>query len=216
MKIEQEVSKYLKQTESKFQLGSDEFYARKALSLALISLREGNYGIGAVLLQVTPNSIKEFFGRNKLITGTDEERIIGHAETMAAVSYSKKQTPNKSYGREINTQTVNLPEGLICYGTLEPCPMCAVVLTNLGLIKSISTVLDGELISENGMKFSDGAATVIGEKHKIQPKIWQIIQAARGLTFSQLETKDKDLVSLSKRVFTETREEIDKSLSERK
>jgi len=216
MKIEQELSKYLKETKSKFQLGSNEFYARKALSLALVSLKEGNYGIGAVLLQVTPTQINEFYGRNKLITGVGEERIIGHAETMAAVSFSKKQTPDESYAREITSQTANLPEGLICYGTLEPCPMCAVVLTNLGLIKSISTVLDGELISEDGVKLSNGAATVIGEKHKIQPKIWQIIQAARGLAFSQLETKDNNLVSLSERVFTETREEIDKSLSQRK
>jgi len=215
MPINKEVAQYLRSTESKFLVGSDEFYGRKALSLALISFQEGNYGIGSVLLQVTPQVINEFHGRNRLITGTPEEKVLGHAETMAVVRSLKKSQPDESYPRNTTKQSSQLPEGVICYGTLEPCPMCAVVLTNLGAIRSISTVLDGDLIDKDGYRISGGAANAIGEKNKIQPFIWQIIQAARGLSFVQLETNDQDLISLSGRIFTETREEIDRKLSKR-
>ena len=93
--------------------------------------------------------------------------------------------------------------------------MCACTLTSAGAKLSVSTVLDGNLVEENGFRVSDGAANAIGDKGHIQPRVWRWIQGETGLTFILLETDDEQLVELSRRIFEETREFVDSALAQR-
>jgi tRNA(Arg) A34 adenosine deaminase TadA len=214
--IGKEVQQYLNRSEHKFPFGSDEYFARKALELALTSYNEGNYGIGAVVLKVLASGeIQVFHGRNKMVTGENEQKVIGHAETAGIIKVFNRSRPDALYQKQ-NELTNQLKTGISCYGTLEPCPMCVSVLTNAGAIRSVSTVQDGESHTVQGIVNSNGAANVIGEKYKTQPDIWQMIQRSRGLTFELLQTNDQDLVMLSSAIFTETREEIDQKLANRR
>lgn len=225
MKIEELVKIYLLQTQGKYQVGQYEYYAWIALEQALKAFEEKNYGIGAVAVLVTENDIFEFRARNAMVTGLG---VVDHAETRALLKLKGGKQPDYKYPRQSNEWTKKLPLGISVFGTLEPCPMCTCTLTNVGAMLSISTVRDGNLISENGYKISDGAANVvkykdtgsnseisIQDKFKIQPKVWQWIQTEHNLKFDILETEDFELKDLSMRIFTETREDIDRQLAER-
>jgi len=222
MKIEDKVKVYLLQAKGKYEVGQHEYYAWLALEQALKAFEEKNYGIGAVALLVTENDIFEFRARNAMVTGLG---VVDHAETRALLKLKGGKQPDYKYPRESNEWTKKLPMGISVFGTLEPCPMCSCTLTNVGAMMSVSTVRDGNLIlNEEGYKISDGAANVVQykdeelsvrDKFKIQPKVWQWIQTAHNLKFEILNTEDFTLKDLSMRIFTETREDIDRQLSER-
>jgi len=212
MSIVSRVKAYLFATEEKYFPGQDEYYARLALEQAVMAYEEGNYGIGAVAVVVTDERVREFRARNAMVTGLG---VVDHAETRALLRMRGGRRPDISYPRHVSAQTSNLPEGISVYGTLEPCPMCTVTLTNVGAKRSISTVLDGQLVyTDDGHRISDGAADTIGEKGKSQPQVWQNIQKDHKLTFTLLETQDADLRELSNLIFLETREEIDEKLGD--
>ena len=83
-------------------------------------------------------------------------------------------------------------------------------MTSTGVVRSTSTVLDGEGVYEGGVLVgSTGAACAIGDKARLQPRVWQEIQAGLGLSFIQLETKDQELQDLSESIFTIRREKLD-------
>jgi hypothetical protein len=82
-------------------------------------------------------------------------------------------------------------------------------MTNAGARRSISTVSDGRIITRGGCLVSDGSASAIGQKSKLQPVVWQSIQEGLGLTFAELSTGDEELVALSAASFFATRNEID-------
>lgn len=225
MNIIEKVKLYLLQTDEKYKVGQYEYYSRIALEQSLVAFQEGNYGIGAVAVLVAEDDIYEYRDRNAMITGAG---VVDHAETRALLKLKGGNPPDYKYPRNINEWTLQLPKGISVFGTLEPCPMCSCALTNVGAMLSVSTVRDGDLITtEDGYKNSNGAAnviryeelsegdTVIRDKFKIQPQIWQWIQTTHKLQFSILKTEDKDLKELSLHIFTETREEIDRQLAER-
>jgi tRNA(Arg) A34 adenosine deaminase TadA len=212
MDIASRVTAYLLETEDKYFPGQDEYYARLALAQAVKAYEEGNYGIGAVAVVVRNDRVREFRARNAMVTGLG---VVDHAETRALLRMKGGKRPDVSYPRRVSELTAKLPEGVSMYGTLEPCPMCAVTLTNVGASRSISTVLDGHLAeTDDGFRVSDGAAASIGEKAKLQPRVWQEIQRKQGLEFALLDTFDKDLRELSSLIFLETREEIDQRLAD--
>ena len=212
MSISSEVEQYLNESAGYYPPGQDEYFARIALEQANIAFREGNYGIGAVAVVATVKKVSEFPNRNAMITGIG---VTDHAETRALFDIRSGRLPIKTYNRNLNQSTADLPEGISVFGTLEPCPMCDCALTNVGAKLSVSTVLDGQLIQKDGLSLSNGAANAIGEKGNIKPQVWQWIQKESGLVFRLLDTEDTQLVTLSRRIFEETREEIDTVLAQR-
>lgn len=205
--IADEVDRYLRSSKRSFERGSDEYYARRALGAALQAFRRGNYGIGAVAVLRENGQAREFIGGNAMVTGSG---VIDHAETRAILRIAARRKPDDHY--DLPPKRI---DGLFVYGTLEPCPMCASVLTNAGATRSVSTVLDGALVTDHGYKRSGGAANVVGNKANSQPRVWQQIQQGRGMQFEVLETQDDELQSLSERIFLETREQIDRLLTDR-
>jgi tRNA(Arg) A34 adenosine deaminase TadA len=212
MSTEQAVEHYLKSTIDRYATGQPEYYGRIALEQALIAHREGNYGIGAVAVSVGTETISEFPAQNTMFTGVG---VVDHAETRALLDIYTGKNPTLEYARNTNEWTRELPEGISVYGSLEPCPMCACTLINAGAKRSISTVLDGNLIEKEGFKLSEGAASVIGDKAKLQPQIWQWLQSEIGLTFELLNTEDEELKILTRRIFEDYRKEVDRRLADR-
>jgi tRNA(Arg) A34 adenosine deaminase TadA len=212
MSTEGDVERYLAESAGRYEVGQDEYYARDALEQALMAHREGNYGIGAVAVVVEDGEVREFPNRNAMFTGTG---LVDHAETRALLDIRNGVEPTRTYARTTNQWTVRLPEGVSVYGSLEPCPMCTCVLTNGGVRRSVSTVLDGELKEEGGWRFSAGAANAIGEKGRLQPQVWRWIQGEIGITFELLDTPDTELVTFTTRIFEDYREEVDRRLAER-
>ncbi len=207
------VRRYLDRTRDAYEPGDPVYYARVALNEALEAFLEDNYGIGAVAVVADESTIREFRGRNAMVSGLG---VVDHAETRALLKYMSGSDADAVYPRELNAYTRRVPTGLSVYGTLEPCPMCTVTLTNVGAVRSVSTVLDGRLIRKNGVLISDGGASSIGRKAKLQPQVWQGIQERQGLAFSLLETADTELTSLSADLFLKTREQIDRRLAQKK
>ena len=212
MDIASRVRAYLLETKDKYFPGQDEYYARLALAQAVKAYEEGNYGIGAVAVVVSNDRVREFRARNAMVTGLG---VVDHAETRALLRMKGGKRPDVVYPRRVSELTAELPEGVSMYGTLEPCPMCTVTLTNVGATRSISTVLDGHLVeTDDGFQISSGGAATIGKKGKLQPRVWQDPQRKQGLEFTLLSTADKDLRELSSLIFLETRDEIDQRLAD--
>ena len=152
------VNHYLRSTEHKYQRGQDGYYLRRALKGALDSAREGNFGVGGVVLIVGEDHVLEFQSRNLMITGDPVMKIIGHAETGGLATIMKmledkhgKNILNKvktrlrkgkewsgefgalgisAYSRNHNEDTATLRPGTHVFTTLEPCPMCTSVILN--------------------------------------------------------------------------------------
>ncbi len=204
------VGRYLDETRNRYAPGQDEYYARLALEQAAVALREGNYGIGAVAVLVHPSRVLEFRASNRILTGLG---VIDHAETLAVLAARRGGEATVEYPRKLNRFTSDLPGGLSVYGTVEPCPMCVCAMTNAGVKRSVSTVSDGKIITWCGYLVSDGSASAIGQKSKLQPLVWQSIQERLGLAFVELSTDDEELVALSAASFFGTRNEIDLRLT---
>ncbi|HMQ10647.1 MAG TPA: hypothetical protein PKC21_00735 [Oligoflexia bacterium] len=239
--IANQVERYLAKTINTYQIGQHAYYARKALASALAAFNEGNYGIGALVLLVNDGVIYEFPGRNAMVTGPG---ITDHAEARAledAVAYKHYLNNGKNqYNLEMSEENIarsNLVEpvtsypvntnkgtqqfskdGYYVYGTLEPCPMCMVMIINAKANLSISSAIDGDLVQNEFLgkdslqKTSNAGAMAIGEKFKYNPFVWQWIAGGQNLSFKQLSTDDKDLINLSEKIFSTTREEIDAKL----
>ncbi|MEZ0363083.1 hypothetical protein ACAG26_05190 [Mycobacterium sp. pUA109] len=201
------VQDYLDRTRDAFPPGSDRYYARIALDVALQAYRGGNFGIGAVAVVRSGSTADLFYGENAM---AQPNAVIEHAETQAVLRVAAGAAPD---------HTITLPEpadaGLSVYGTVEPCPMCACVLTNAGVQRSVSTCLDGDLVRDGDYLASDGGANVLGDKYPTQPRVWRDIQRARGLRFELLAPAEPELRELSWKILAETREEIDELLATR-
>ncbi len=221
-----DADKYLSETGSKAQRGTERYYAVAALEQAVKAFKEGNYGIGAVVLLKWKNKLYEFRDRNAMLTGYGlrdhaEARALDRAVAVLAGLKGKKIVTSEGDARRSvasddsyapDTPFLNsLPDGLHVYGTLEPCPMCMVMMLNVGVKSSKSLAKDGDLKKIDGMYVSDGAALATEEKFKGAPLIWQSIRKQQGLEFV-LYQEDKRLAELGLRIFLETRKQIDELL----
>lgn len=213
MSIDAEVQQYLDNTEGRYGQGTPLYFGRRALEIALESFKKGNYGIGAVVVVRRGDTIHEYDGPNEMLTGNG---VTAHAETSALIRVAEGQGSDRHY--PAGPDAVLQRDGGVVFGTLEPCPMCASVMTNGGVLRSFSTVADGQLVTDpQGYRVSDGGATVLGDKFPAQPQVWQMIQQGRGLSFELLDTSaDPDLRALSEQIFTQTRAAIDAELATRK
>ncbi|MGH9211695.1 MAG: hypothetical protein ACRD2C_13565 [Acidimicrobiales bacterium] len=204
---------FLRSTAGHYEVGSDDHYARRALDQALLALVEGNYGIGAVAVVADDVEVREHHARNAMLTGLG---VVDHAETRAILAARGGGVAPHAYPRDTNAATRRLPVGVSVYGTLEPCPMCACALTNGGVVRSVSTAMDGELVDVDGMATSGGGSSVLGAKWLLQPYNWRWLQEATGVRFELLDARDPELVALSWRVFAETGREVDQRLARRR
>lgn len=203
---------YLRDKASAHREGTAGYYAIEALRVALDAFRGGNYGIGAIAVVRREGAVYEYRAGNTMVSG---EGLVDHAETQALLRVATGDAPDREYPAPADIGDVLPEDGIAVFGTLEPCPMCAVVMTNAGVSLSVSTVEDGQLVLEGDYRVSDGAANVLGDKYDIQPRIWRQIQQGRGLRFEKLDVNDPELLDLSQAIFVETRGQIDKALADR-
>lgn len=222
-----ETEHYLSDIGPNVPIGTERYYAVKALDEALGAFKEGNYGIGAVTIVKWRGQIYEFRGRNAMATGYGlrdhaEARALDRAVVFLSILKGKHvRNPeggvprcglaaDASYG--VCTPFLeSLKDGIHVYGTLEPCPMCMVMMINIGVKSSKSLVKDGESIVKDKHIVSDGAALVTSDKIVGAPMVWQKICQHQGLQFV-LYDADKRLCDLSRRIFLETRQQIDDRL----
>jgi tRNA(Arg) A34 adenosine deaminase TadA len=205
--------RYLSDSAGRYPTGTAEYYARLALAEALAAAGRGNFGIGAVAVVVDGDTVREYRSPNAMFTGVG---AIDHAEIRAVLRAKHGSEPDAVYPRDLNDATRSLPDGLSLFSSVEPCPMCASVLTNVGARSCISTTADGEPVkSGTAVTGSTGAATVIGEKRQLQPEIWQSLQDDLGLNFLLLETEDQELRDLSLAMRELGRNHLDRSIASR-
>lgn len=214
-----EVRAYLQSSASRYAIGTDKYYARRALQAALQAFEKGNYGIGAVAVVQDGDRLAEYLGENNMVKG---DGVVDHAETRALLRIAAGEEPDATFETELGPLDTF---GIAVFGTLEPCPMSATTISNSGVNVSVSTALDGDLTVETVQSqqshravrrdylVSSGAANVIGDKVYIQPAIWRRIQQERGLRFELLVDDDPDLTRLSSELFLSTREQIDHALA---
>jgi tRNA(Arg) A34 adenosine deaminase TadA len=226
-----EVEKFLSDRGPMVKRGTEEYYALGSLDQALKAFNEGNYGIGSVVLLKWRERIYEFRDRNAMVTGY---RLRDHAEargldravvflsglkgrTIAETERARvmnKIEADDSYAADTEYLR-QLPEGLHVYGTLEPCPMCMVMMLNVAVKTSISLAKDGEPKVLHGRACSDGAAMATDDKFESAPLVWQRIRDGQGLKFT-LYRGEPRLADLGMRIFLDTRERIDEMLAHQK
>ncbi len=99
MDIETSIEKYLDKTKTSYDIGQPEYYGRIALEQALAAHNSGNYGIGAVAINVTTDLVSEFPARNAMFEGVG---VVDHAETRALLDIRKGIDPSSQYGTDTN------------------------------------------------------------------------------------------------------------------
>jgi cytosine deaminase len=101
---------------------------------ALISVKEGSFGIGACLVN-EKNGEMVVVGHNELLL--PYFRSDKHAEMVIMDKYE-----NRVKGRNPNTEDLTL------YSSLEPCPMCTIRLlsANIKKVRYVSADIDGGFV----------------------------------------------------------------------
>lgn len=209
------VQGYLDRTENTFQPGSDLYYARKALVVALTSYRHGNFGIGAVAVVRSGSTADLFYGENGM---AKPNAIIEHAEIRALLRIAVGEKPDHTIELpkpSQSTDTTYCDIETTVYGTIEPCPMCVCAMTNAGVRRSVSTCIDGTLESQGDYLVSTGAANVLADKYETQPQVWKDIQQIRGLRFELLAPTNQELRDLSWKIMIASRAKVDQVLATR-
>jgi tRNA(Arg) A34 adenosine deaminase TadA len=119
--IIQKLEKYL----LAFQPGqgySDDVYAKQCNLQALISVKEGGYGIGAVLI--------DKYG--KIIAASHNKQIQKHRSDYHGEMALLSEFESSSASRKYLNSFVFLP-GITVFSTAEPCPMCFIRLNEAGV-----------------------------------------------------------------------------------
>jgi len=101
---------------------SDDNYAKESNLQALISVTEGGYGIGAILIDKSGKII--FKGHNSQI---QKHRSDLHGEMTLLTNFEEKRS-SKKY---MNLYVFN--PGLTVFSSAEPCPMCFIRLASAGV-----------------------------------------------------------------------------------
>lgn len=112
--------------------GPEDPYAWLACVLGLLSVNEGNYGVGAVVVRGS-RIVAE--GRNRLLW--PRRNTAAHAETEALDGFEDR-FPEPESGR-----------GTLMYTSLECCPMCTVRLLNSGVrtVRYLAPDPDGGMLT---------------------------------------------------------------------
>jgi tRNA(Arg) A34 adenosine deaminase TadA len=196
--------------------GQDLFWGCLALKEAATALRERNYGIGAVAIEVLQEEVRVFLGHNRMINIaplsadlSDSEvyfrkatfQMFGHAEMDALLRLKSGIKPDLIYNRNENVFLKVMELGIHVTGTLEPCPMCTCGMTNGNVVRNLSNAPDPQ------------GAYIVSDP-KMQPPVWRGIQASAGMSFGLVLGSD-ELTTLSSDAFTVTRVEIDSMLAKR-
>src|SRR5262249_36384163 len=137
--IADEVQTYLNENTARFKRGTEEYYALGSLDEALKAFREGNYGIGAVLLVKWQGRIYAYRDRNAMVTGYGlrdhaEARALDAAAVLTAEleGHTVPESERLRLGKLEEAVAIypadtdylrKLQDGIHVYGTLEPCPM---------------------------------------------------------------------------------------------
>ncbi len=104
------------------QLYPDDYYARESNLQAAISVKEGGYGIGAILIDASGKIIAR--NHNQQI---QRNRSDLHGEMALLTDFEESKTAKK-----LMNVYVYKP-GLTVFSSAEPCPMCFIRLATVGV-----------------------------------------------------------------------------------
>ncbi|MBI4336766.1 MAG: nucleoside deaminase [Chloroflexi bacterium] len=139
-------------------------YVIEALREAIASAKEGNFGVGAVLVDPSGSIIER--GRNRVFY--PQFRSDLHAE-MDLMTRVEKQAGSAS----------RWPSGLALFSSLEPCPMCLTRLITSGVGKVYYAARD----ERGGM---------VSRLHLMPPE-WQELAEGRQFGFADCSPHLRDL-----------------------
>jgi tRNA(Arg) A34 adenosine deaminase TadA len=100
----------------------DDYYAKESNIQALISVKEGGYGIGAILIDATGRIIAR--NHNKQI---QKNRSDLHGEMTLLTEFEQKASSKKYMNLYV------YKPGLTVFSSAEPCPMCFIRLATVGV-----------------------------------------------------------------------------------
>jgi len=196
-----------------------EAYFTMLLASGLEARERGNYGIAAVTVIRFGNTEILVFGQNELVT---TQNPAGHAETNSlqrvgrlisslqngAALSDALHDPDLKDNVIVRTgeKPCEQPE-VTLYTTLEPCPLCTVVITNAG-INEVIWASDDTL-----------AGAMHDDRLEKLPSLWPELINTQGLIRTSLEQAQDpqllpELTDLLKRLFFENRESIDQQVAQ--
>jgi tRNA(Arg) A34 adenosine deaminase TadA len=100
----------------------DDYYAKESNLQALKSVKEGGYGIGAILIDATGRIIAR--NHNKQI---QKHRSDLHGEMTLLTEFEEKASSKKYMNLYV------YKPGLTVFSSAEPCPMCFIRLATVGV-----------------------------------------------------------------------------------
>ena len=121
--------------------GKDEEYMESAYAEACISLREGNYGFGAVIVDADGTVVAK---------SHDTEKTEGDSTLHAEITAIRKAS--KILGCDLGD--------LAIYSTHEPCPMCATAILWSGIRKIVYGFSTSEALMEGRRRIDIGCREI--------------------------------------------------------
>jgi tRNA(adenine34) deaminase len=100
----------------------DDYYAKESNIQALISIKEGGYGIGAILIDAT----------GKIIAKNHNQQIQKHRSDLHGEMSLLTEFEQKASSKKYMNLYVYKP-GLTVFSSAEPCPMCFIRLATVGV-----------------------------------------------------------------------------------
>jgi tRNA(adenine34) deaminase len=100
----------------------DDYYAKESNIQALISVKEGGYGIGAILIDAT----------GKIIAKNHNQQIQKHRSDLHGEMSLLTEFEQKASSKKYMNLYVYKP-GLTVFSSAEPCPMCFIRLATVGV-----------------------------------------------------------------------------------
>jgi tRNA(Arg) A34 adenosine deaminase TadA len=120
--ILQKMETYLMNYKPDLEKYPDDYFAKESNIQAFISVKEGGYGIGAIMIDATGRIIMK--SHNKQI---QKHRSDLHGE-MALMTEFEQKASSKKY---MNLYVYK--PGLTVFSSAEPCPMCFIRLATVGV-----------------------------------------------------------------------------------
>jgi tRNA(Arg) A34 adenosine deaminase TadA len=186
---------------------SEEQYVAMSAFEAILALVKGNYGIGAVYSIKKDDEEFLISGQNGLFTKGFAFEHAEHSAMHNVVDFAKGNIPAGSTviaSRKLDKPVKETESRLIT--SLEPCAMC--LLGSLNHLGQVGTAFKGITIGHDDV----GAGSAIhGREEELRP-VWQFIYKAaaeKGFDVRLAQFQNPEHTELLRRVFEDTREEID-------